>query len=108
MMECEVRLRSRHLKKTHDRRVGTDTTLKSDLIGAELHHVAEELFPICRSITGDGVRQTLNVLSHRFRPFEVFEVPSGTQCFDWTIPDEWNIRGARLIGPDGSTVVDFQ
>lgn len=48
------------------------------------------------------------MLSRHFQPFEVSEVPSGTQCFDWTVPDEWNICGARLIGPDGSTVVDFQ
>jgi len=103
-----MRLRSHHRKKTHDRRVGSDTAMKPDLIGTELHHVAKELFPICRSITGDGVRQTLDVLGRRFRPFKIFEVSSGTQCFDWTVPDEWNIRGARLIGPDGSTVVDFQ
>ena len=82
--------------------------MKSSVIGAELHRVAEELFPVCRSITGDGVRQTLDVLGRHFRPFEVSEVPSGIQCFDWTVPDEWNIRSARLIGPDGATVVDFQ
>lgn len=82
--------------------------MKSDSIGIELHRVAEELFPICRSITGEGVRQTIDVLSRNFAPFEVSEVPSGTRCFDWTVPDEWNIRGARLIAPDGSTVADFQ
>jgi aminopeptidase-like protein len=76
-------------------------------IGAELHRVAGELFPICRSITGDGVRQTIGILTRHFAPYEVTEVPSGTQCFDWTVPDEWTIRGARLTGPDGKTVVDF-
>ncbi len=77
-------------------------------IGTELHSVARELFPICRSITGDGVRQTIGILTRHFAPYEVTEVPSGTQCFDWTVPDEWTIRGARLTGPDGKTVVDFR
>lgn len=53
------------------------------------------------------MRQTLAMLGERFAPFQVHEVPSGTQCFDWTVPDEWNIAGARLTGPDGNVIVDF-
>ena len=67
--------------------------------------LAEELFPICRSITGNGVRQTLEIL-RRFIPLEVNEVPSGTAVLDWTVPREWNIRGAYIASDDGRHVVD--
>jgi aminopeptidase-like protein len=66
----------------------------------------EELFPICRSITGDGVRQTLEILS-RHVPVEVNEVPSGTSVYDWTVPCEWNIRNAYIAREDGTRIVDF-
>ncbi len=66
----------------------------------------EELFPICRSITGDGLRLTLEVL-RRYVPLEVYEVASGTQVLDWTIPREWNIREAYIAHADGTRVVDF-
>jgi aminopeptidase-like protein len=66
----------------------------------------EELFPICRSITGNGVRQTLETL-RRFIPLEVNEVPSGIGVLDWTVPPEWNIRDAYILDPDGRRVVDF-
>lgn len=71
-----------------------------------MHGLASELFPICRSITGDGVRETLRRISERV-PLEVHEVPSGTQVLDWTVPHEWNIRGAYIAAPDGRRVVDF-
>lgn len=75
--------------------------------GEFMHALARQLFPICRSITGNGVRRTLAILAENLPGLRVHEVPSGTRCFDWTIPDEWNIRAARLTGPDGSTVADF-
>lgn len=53
-----------------------------------MYHLAEKLFPICRSITGDGVRQTLEILKEEYRDMRVYEVPSGTQVFDWTVPKE--------------------
>ncbi|MCC6472015.1 MAG: DUF4910 domain-containing protein [Alphaproteobacteria bacterium] len=68
--------------------------------------LAEELFPICRSITGDGVRQTLAIIGRQI-PIAVSEVPSGTPVFDWTVPREWNIRGAYIARLDGTRVVDF-
>jgi hypothetical protein len=65
----------------------------------EMMAVVEELYPICRSITGDGVRSTLAVLE-KLVPLEVHEVPSGTPVLDWTVPDEWNIRDAYLGADD--------
>jgi aminopeptidase-like protein len=66
----------------------------------------KELFPICRSITGNGVRQTLEIL-RRYIPLQVNEVPSGTAVLDWTVPPEWNIRDAYIASDDGTHVVDF-
>lgn len=75
--------------------------------GAAMHDFVARLFPICRSLTGDGVRETLRILGGQLPGLVVHEVPSGTQAFDWTVPDEWNIRAARLTGPGGETIVDF-
>ncbi|HEV8098662.1 MAG TPA: DUF2172 domain-containing protein, partial [Gaiellaceae bacterium] len=74
--------------------------------GEELHALASELFPLCRSLTGDGVRRTFEAIE-RTVPLERTALPSGSQVYDWTIPREWNIRGARLTGPDGEVVADF-
>jgi len=75
-------------------------------VGEELHDLIRELFPICRSITGNGLRQTFEVIGERI-PLEVTEVPTGTQVLDWTIPQEWNVEAAWVAGPDGERVVDF-
>lgn len=72
-----------------------------------MHALATELFPICRSITGDGVRATLSTLS-RHVPLTIHEVPSGTPAFDWTVPREWNIRDAFILDPSGRKIVDFR
>ena len=74
--------------------------------GDAMHTFMRELFPICRSITGDGVRETLASVGRRI-PLEIHEVPSGTEVFDWTVPDEWNIRDA-YVARDGRRVVDFR
>jgi aminopeptidase-like protein len=76
-------------------------------IGHELHGFAAELYPICRSITGDGIRKTLAIIQDRI-PLQILEVPTGTPVFDWTVPKEWNIRDAYIKSPDGKRVVDFQ
>src|SRR5271155_2798373 len=78
----------------------------SDPDAAVMMALIEELFPICRSITGDGARQTLKILG-RYLPIELNEVPSGTPVLDWTVPREWNIRGAYIARQDGSRIVDF-
>ena len=65
------------------------------------------MFPICRSITGNGVRETLKIIGEHI-PLEIHEVPTGTQVFDWTVPKEWNIRDAYVIDPKGKKIIDFQ
>jgi len=72
-----------------------------------LYEFVEELYPICRSITGDGVRATLRTIAREI-PIEVKEVPSGTHVLDWTVPREWNIRDAWIKDPQGRRVVDFR
>jgi aminopeptidase-like protein len=75
-------------------------------IGGELHDLIARLYPICRSISGDGVRQTFELLGP-ILDLDMTEVPTGTQVFDWTVPREWNIRDAWIAGPDGRRVLDF-
>ena len=74
--------------------------------GQAMHDLIARLYPICRSITGDGVRETLAVLAEQI-PLTVHEVPTGTPVFDWTVPNEWNIRAATIKDAQGRTVVDF-
>jgi aminopeptidase-like protein len=78
-----------------------------DPIGIAVYDLIRELYPICRSITGEGVRETLRRL-REIVPIEVHEVPSGTPVLDWTIPNEWNIRDAWIKDRDGNRVVDFR
>ena len=75
--------------------------------GQWMHGLMTELFPICRSITGNGVRETLNIIQKHI-PLTTFEVPSGTRVFDWTIPKEWNIRDAYIVDEHGNKIVDFK
>ncbi|NNC67783.1 MAG: DUF4910 domain-containing protein, partial [Gammaproteobacteria bacterium] len=69
-------------------------------IGEDMFALVERLFPICRSITGNGVRQTLNIVKE-YLPIDVHEVPSNTKVFDWTVPREWNIRDAYIKNEKG-------
>jgi aminopeptidase-like protein len=75
--------------------------------GEELYKLVAELYPICRSITGDGVRRTLEIVDREIG-LEVHEVPTGTQVLDWTVPREWNVRDAWVADPSGERVIDFQ
>ncbi len=83
----------------------TSITLKE--VGDEMYQLMEELYPICRSITGEGVRQTLEII-RKYIPVTVHEVPSGTKVFDWTVPKEWNIKDAYVRNSKGEKIVDFK
>jgi aminopeptidase-like protein len=72
-----------------------------------MHALMGDLFGLCRSLTGEGVLQTLQRLQERI-PLEIHEVPSGTDVFDWTVPREWNIRDAYVRDSSGTKVIDFQ
>jgi aminopeptidase-like protein len=76
-------------------------------VGAEMHALIARLYPICRSITGDGVRETLRLLRQSV-PLQIEEVPTGTKVFDWTVPQEWNIRDAWIKDSTGNKLVDFK
>lgn len=75
--------------------------------GASLMQLVTELFPICRSLTGNGVRETLRIIGREIA-LQVHEVPSGTPIFDWTAPQEWNVRDAYIKNSRGERVVDFR
>jgi aminopeptidase-like protein len=76
-------------------------------LGERMHALVRRLYPLCRSITGDGVRATLDVIAERL-PLTRHEVPTGTEVLDWTVPAEWNIRDAYIADAAGNRVVDFR
>lgn len=81
---------------------------QEEQLGKEMYALAGRLFPICRSITGNGVRETLAVLREKIPDLEICEVPSGTPVFDWTVPKEWNITEAYIENSGGERIVDFK
>lgn len=85
--------------------VDSDRDLKA--LGRRMYDLIAELYPLCRSITGDGIRETLRRLESRI-PLSRYEVPSGTQVFDWKVPREWNIRDAWVKNSKGERVIDFR
>lgn len=86
-----------------------DKMMIKEETGKNMYDLAGELFPFCRSLTGNGVRKTLQILDEYIGGgMKIFEVPTGTQVFDWTVPKEWNIQDAYIEDEDGIRVVDFQ
>lgn len=83
------------------------TSIDWNALTLDADDLLHRLFPICRSITGDGLRRTLNLL-REITNFQLHEVPSGTVCYDWTVPDEWNVRDAYVADSIGRRVIDFQ
>jgi aminopeptidase-like protein len=77
------------------------------VIGRHIHKFAQELWYYNRSITGDGVRETLEKISKHLPSLKIMSVPSGTQVFDWTIPKEWSVKEAYIITPSGEKICDF-
>ena len=82
-------------------------SIESKAIGEDIYALAAEIFPICRSITGDGVRQTIDLLAQHI-PIQRHELPTGTPVLDWTVPKEWSITDAYIKNSQGERVVDFQ
>lgn len=78
------------------------------MIGKEIHDLAKELFPLNRSITGDGVRQTLKILKDIVPELSINEVNSGTKVFDWVVPEEWRVNEAYIIDPEGNKICDYK
>ena len=76
--------------------------------GEEMFQLLSELFPINRSLSGDGVRSTLSILGRELDDLRVFEIPSGTKAFDWTVPPEWNVNQAYIENKDGFRLIDFK
>ncbi|MBD3291230.1 DUF2172 domain-containing protein, partial [candidate division KSB1 bacterium] len=74
--------------------------------GSEIYEVIKKLYPICRSITGNGVRETLKIMSDIIS-LDVNEVPTGTEVFDWKVPREWNIKAAYIKNSNGDKIIDF-
>ena len=81
--------------------------IKSLAIGLEIHEFAKELWPINRSITGEGVRETLKMIKRPLSQSKINSVPSGTKVFDWTVPKEWSVEDAYIITPSGEKICDF-
>jgi aminopeptidase-like protein len=85
----------------------TDGLKQDESTSTRMHDLVTELYPICRSITGEGVRETLRIIQ-RYIPLTISEVASGTKVFDWTVPPEWNIRDAYIADDYGRRLVDFR
>ncbi len=83
------------------------TSINYSKCGEHMYALAERLYPICRSITGNGVRETLRLINDEI-PLTIVETPTGTAVFDWVVPYEWNIRDAYIKNSNGVKIVDFQ
>lgn len=86
--------------------ISTIKTQSSHQIGEKLYKLISDLYPICRSITGNGFRETLKILQQHI-PLEIQEVSTGTEVFDWIVPKEWNIKDAYIKNSQGEKIVDF-
>ena len=88
-------------------KLGSAAAAAGSDLGGEMYRFISELYPICRSITGEGFRETLRLIQKHI-PLTIHEVPSGTRVFDWTVPREWNIRDAYIKNARGERIVDFK
>lgn len=77
------------------------------MIGKNIYNFCEKIFPINRSLTGDGVRKTLEIIKDEVGELNIYEIPTKTECFDWEVPKEWNCKKAYIITPDGEKICDY-
>ena len=84
-----------------------DKTSEVELIGNEMYEMIEVLYPITRSITGEGVRKTLKIFQEHI-DLEIHEVKTGIRVFDWVVPEEWNINDAYIMNKNKEKIVDFK
>ena len=82
--------------------------LKKNSIETKIYGFANEIFPYHRSITGTGVRKTLQKIKSILKNLKIIEVPSGTKAFDWIVPNEWFISEAYIIDPTGRKICDIK
>lgn len=75
--------------------------------GEEIYNFCKKIFPINRSLTGDGVRKTLKEIEKIIPEIEIFEIPTGSKCFDWEVPKEWNCRQAYILTPEGKKICNY-
>ena len=75
---------------------------------SSMYELLSEMFSYNRSITGDGVRETLSIIQKEVPELKIFEIPSGTKVFDWTIPKEWRVRDAYIVTPSGEKICQFK
>ena len=100
ILSCEDEIRSMNIGDIQKK-------LNQDEIGREMYELIRRLYPICRSITGNGLRKTLHIIKE-YISLKVHEIPTGTQVFDWTVPKEWNIQDAYISNVKGKRIVDFK
>ena len=79
-----------------------------ELIGQQMYQWATQLFPLNRSLTGKGVRMTLEFIKKELPELQIHEVPSGTQAFDWTVPKEWSMNAGYIADLSGTRLIDFE
>ena len=82
--------------------------MRIDNHGEYMYEIIKKLFPICRSITGEGFRKSLKILSNELPLLKIKKFPSGSKAFDWEIPQEWIIRDAYVLDPEGKKIIDFK
>jgi len=86
----------------------SDKSINMEEIGHDIHKLAQDLWPLNRSLTGDGVRQSLSIIKKHLPSLQVYEIPSGTPSFDWIVPQEWNVNEAWIKTPKGDKICNFK
>ena len=86
----------------------SDKSINMEEIGHDIHKLAQDLWPLNRSLTGDGVRHSLSIIKKHLPSLKVYEIPSGTSSFDWIVPQEWSVNEAWIKTPKGDKICNFK